>query len=360
MARIFILGNGQSIHTVRWLVHLAKEHEVTLLTFEGNNIPGISTIVFKGRKFGLIRYLIALPQLWFLLIIRKPHLIHAFYAGGYGLLGAFTFYRNYFLSVWGSDVYLFPKGNFLKKLILKVILSRPKLVFATSNDLSGQANKIYKRNYLIIPFGVDCDLYKNTKVDVAINQSKIIIGTVKSLEYVYGIDRLLNAFAIAVNTMPNHLIELVIVGDGKERINLINLASKLGIIDKVKFLGRLPQDQVPALLNQIDIFVALSRSESFGVAVLEASACSIPVIVSSIGGFPEVVIDKVTGFIVKDGDPQLAANKLLELILDPQLRKIMGENGRSFVEREYEWKNSLENFDVFITEYAGINESKYT
>lgn len=362
MARIFILGNGQSIHTIRWIEHLAKAHEITLLTFErGDSSAGITTISFRGDKFGAGRYLIALPQLWFYLLTLRPNLIHAFYGGGYGFLARLSFFRNCFLSIWGSDIYLYPRGSLIRTLILRSILAKPKLVFATSHHLAHQAELILQREYIVIPFGVDCDVYKKTITSSECDsQRKIVMGTVKALDYIYGIDRLLRAFAIVLNAQPNQPIELVIAGEGKDRASLIGLANELGISDRVIFLGRLHQDQVPKLLTRLDIFLALSRSESFGVAVLEASACSVPVIVSSVGGLPEVVIDGVTGFIISDGEPRLVADKILHLICNPLLRNKMGNSGRNFVEHEYAWAMSVESLDIYIERYAGANEIKST
>ncbi|NQU86186.1 MAG: DNA recombination protein RmuC, partial [Mariniphaga sp.] len=90
-------------------------------------------------------------------------------------------------------------------------------------------------------------------------------------------------------------------------------------------------------LNLMDIYVAMSRSESFGVAILEASACQLPVVVSNIGGLPEVVQDKITGFIVGSEDVEACADALVSLVKDRNLRNQMGKAGRKFVKEHYEW-----------------------
>ena len=101
--------------------------------------------------------------------------------------------------------------------------------------------------------------------------------------------------------------------------------------------------------------------ESFGVAVLEASACGKPVIVSRVGGMIEVVNDGVTGFIVPPRNSQQAANRILELILDPLLRQKLGSAGRKYVEDFFDLKMCLNNmisvYDDLLIKAANNSES---
>jgi glycosyltransferase involved in cell wall biosynthesis len=82
-------------------------------------------------------------------------------------------------------------------------------------------------------------------------------------------------------------------------------------------------------------------SESFGVAVVEASACEIPVVVSDVGGLPEVVENNISGFIVKSRDPEAAAIAIEKLILSKSLRLKMGNAGRERVLQNYNWTNNV-------------------
>jgi len=86
----------------------------------------------------------------------------------------------------------------------------------------------------------------------------------------------------------------------------------------------------------MDIFVIPSIRESFGVAAVEASSCSIPVIASDIGGLPEVVIDETTGFLVPPRDENAIADRIISLIDDPELRSQMGNEGRKYVKSIYD------------------------
>jgi glycosyltransferase involved in cell wall biosynthesis len=92
----------------------------------------------------------------------------------------------------------------------------------------------------------------------------------------------------------------------------------------------------------LDIYVALSRQESFGVAVIEAGAAGRPVVVSNVGGLPEVVRDGETGFIVPPNDPDAAADALERLVRDQLLRRQMGEAGAQHVAKNYSWDASVQ------------------
>ena len=92
----------------------------------------------------------------------------------------------------------------------------------------------------------------------------------------------------------------------------------------------------------IDIAVYPSVSESFGVSVLEASACEKPVIVSDAGGLPEVVENEVTGLIFPSKDVKKLFSKLELLLFDVKLREKLGKSGRERVIKHFNWEDNLE------------------
>ena len=154
----------------------------------------------------------------------------------------------------------------------------------------------------ITPFGVDTNkFFPQTGSNAQRNDRSFVVGTVKNLEEKYGIDRLIQMFAILQKKLTEDQTEtgreptLLIVGGGPERGAYERLAQHCGVSDRTTFVGNVPHDEVPSYLRKIDVYVALSRYESFGVAVIEASACGCPVVVSDVGGLPEVVHDGDNG-----------------------------------------------------------------
>ena len=161
----------------------------------------------------------------------------------------------------------------------------------------------------------------------------------------------MKAFARLKEQLASHPLKLLIVGGGSLDKELKIMAGQLGILQDTTFTGRVPYGEVPAYFHKLDIYAALSISESFGVAILEASSCGIPVVVSDAGGLPEVVADGETGFIVPAGDIGNTVDALKKLVLDEQLRVGMGKKGRNFVKARFDLRDSVSRM---ITVYEDL------
>lgn len=171
----------------------------------------------------------------------------------------------------------------------------------------------------------------------------------------YGIDVLIRAFKVLVDRNPDLDTLLVIVGEGPSRGEYESLVSSLGIMDKVHFMGKVPNEQLPSYYNSFSVSVSLSHSESFGVVAVEAMACGCPVVVSDADGFTEVVEDGATGFIVPRGNPEAAADALQKFIDVPDLRDKMGAAGIKRVKKLYDWNSNVE---LMYSIYTGLFSSK--
>lgn len=200
----------------------------------------------------------------------------------------------------------------------------------------------------VTPFGVDIDKFAYKRIEK--QDDEIIIGTVKTLLPIYGLDVLIDAFSIVVRNNPTLNLRLYIAGDGIELNNLRKQVEKLSLLDRVVFLGRISNDSVPEFLSRMYVYVALSRSdsESFGVAVVEAMSCGVPVVVSDADGFKEVVPNGVAGYVVPKNNAELAAERIMQLLSDKELVKKMGEAGRRHVIENYTWSSSVDKMiDVY-------------
>lgn len=340
---IVYLANASNIHTIRWAMHFAANYNVYVISFEPATIQGVKVLILSRITNGIHKYILAAPKVRSMLKEIKPDIFHAHYAGGYGLLGALVNQHPFVISVWGSDVYITPNKSWFHKKVLSYTLSHADFLCSTSHDMAKETRKYVEREILVTPFGIDVEEYKPqiSKTD----HIEIVIGTVKKLDILYGIDRLIRAFDIIRKQLHMMKLRLLIVGDGEARRDLESLVKKLGINHLTTFQGEVKQEEVSGYLNKIDIYVSLSRSESFGVAVLEASACGVPVVVSDAGGLPEVVLDGVTGYLIPGGNEELAANALERLICDKDLRDDMGKNGRNHVLKMYDSKTTTRIMD---------------
>ena len=349
--RIVYLANAANVHTRRFVEHFSERYCLTVLSFEEAEIKGAEVVLLKSPFRGLLRYLWVVPFVRSWMAQNRPAFVHAHYAGGYGLLAAFSGFHPFVLSVWGSDIYQVPKHSRAHRLLVKFMLAKADHLCSTSAAMAIEAKRYLNRDYLLTPFGIDLEKYQ--PFSVTKGHDSVIIGTVKKLDTLYGVDRLLRAFALLCEMMPQLACTLLIVGDGEERENLQRLALELGIASRVNFHGRAQQEDVPELLARMKVYVALSRSESFGVAILEASSCGVPVVVSDAGGLPEVVVDGVTGFVVKDGDPELAALAIKRLVEDNDLLRRMGIAGREHVVAQFAWEHTIKPMERLYSQLIG-------
>lgn len=344
--KILLLSGANSPHTLNWAnslvgaghdVYVASQHEVTTGYDKRVHIiqlPSQGVLGFIRSVFILKKHIAKIA----------PDVVNAHRAVRYTLLARLSKARPLVVSVWGSDVYDFPYQSKIHKAFIINNLLAADLVASTSHCMAEQTRSLVPElaEIPITPFGVDMQAYVQAQALVASN-NKLVIGTVKSMASKYGIDTLIEAFALLhekLKTTEPELaekLELRLVGDGPQQEEYQQLALKLGLADKVNFVGRVPHQEVPNELAKLDVYVALSRldSESFGVAIIEAGAARRPVVVSDAGGLPEVTIEGTTGLVVPRENPQAAADAIEKLVLNPELRVSMGEAGRKHVADNY-------------------------
>jgi L-malate glycosyltransferase len=338
---ILFLADAGNVHTQRWTKFFCSEgYKVIVCSFTKCRIAG-ATVIHMNRRWrlpGKVDYLLQSRMVNKAVAEFRPAIVHAHYASSYGFLGALTGFHPFVLSVWGSDVFLFPKRSFLHSAILQYCFSKADFLCSTSCAMADEVRKYTSKNIHITPFGVDTASYQAMGTP---SVHRRIIGTIKRLDPVYGIDTLIEAFALLKRrNIP--VDRLVIGGHGPQRGQLEQMVAQLGLGNDVEFLGQVPQEDVPRQLSRMAVFVALSRSESFGVAVLEASACGVPVVVSSVGGLPEVVADGISGLVVPPDDPVAAADAVEKLLRDEELYRHMSENARMLVKNRFEWKDACQ------------------
>lgn len=345
--KIVLLSNSMSIHTIQWAKYLTEQgmnvHVVSQQPM-GENFPkNISLTILPFQ--GFLGYFLNAFALKKLLKEIKPDLLNAHYASGYGTTARLVNFHPYILSVWGSDVFEFPYRSFFHKWLLQKNLKSSDVIASTSLSMASQTKQFVSNKKIeITPFGVNLDKFNPSNFLSDINSKTICVGTVKTLKYLYGIDVLLDALSIVYIDIKkefpdlSHQLKFKIVGGGTDLIELKKRAVDLGIDHITEFTGAVSHEDVPSELNQLDIYVALSRQESFGVAVVEAQAMGIPVVVSNVGGLPEVVRNGKTGFIVESENPKQAAHAIKKLILDTELRQSMSIDAKQFAHANFSWQ----------------------
>jgi len=165
--------------------------------------------------------------------------------------------------------------------------------------------------------------------------------TVARLQRHKGMDTVIAALPAILARAPD--VRYAVAGAGPDRERLEKLTHKLGLADRVRFLGGVTDQDLPALYNLASVYVGASRRserlgvEGFGISLVEASACGLPVVAGNSGGIPDAVQDGETGFLVPPEDPAALADAICRLLGDATLATRLGGNGRRAVETHFNW-----------------------
>jgi N-acetyl-alpha-D-glucosaminyl L-malate synthase BshA len=251
-------------------------------------------------------------------------------------------------TLHGTDITLIGlEPSFLS--VMKFSIEKSDGVTAVSRFLKEKTITNYgiNKEIEVIPNFVDTALFKrmaDTKLrkTIAPNGERILIH-ISNFRLVKRVTDVIRIFNLVLKKIPS---KLVLVGDGPDRSSCENLCRELELGDSVKFLGK--QAELVELLSAADLFLMPSQSESFGLSALEAMACEVPVISSSVGGLPELVVHGETGYIAEIGDVERMAKYAIELLSNNTRREMFAKAGR---------KRAVENFD--IDEIVGVYERHY-
>lgn len=339
--KICLLADATSIHTIKICDYLIKNnHQVFVVSLQKAKIDGVEVICFNENNvrnrsdLSKISYFFYVFKIKQIVNVIKPDILHAHYASSYGTIGSLINYHPYVLSVWGSDVYLFPNKSKIHKYILSKNLSKADCIMSTSEAMSKEVKKYTKKRVYITPFGVDFSIFKPTTKKTS--DGIIKIGITKTLNTIYGIDYLIKAFRIASDELRGRDIKLLIAGEGEHEEEFRNLVKRLNLDSQVEFLGFLNRQEIVSFYHMIDIAVFPSISESFGVSVIEAQACGKPVIVSDVGGLTEVTNPGETSIVVQSRNIQQLAEAIIDLSINQNVRDIMGKKAYEYVKSKYD------------------------
>jgi N-acetyl-alpha-D-glucosaminyl L-malate synthase BshA len=247
-------------------------------------------------------------------------------------------------TLHGTDITLVGlEPSFLP--VVKFSIEKSDGVTAVSRHLreKTQTNYGIDKDIRVINNFIDPDEYRripdaSAKHRLAPNGEKVLVH-VSNFRSVKRVADVISIFDIVRKKIPSLLL---LVGDGPDRSSCENLARELGIHHLVKFLGK--QLELVEILSCGDLFLMPSQSESFGLSALEAMACEVPVISSSVGGLPELVIHNQTGFIAEIGDVERMAKYAVDLLTNESKRRLFAQEGR---------KRAVEMFHVnkIVDEY---------
>jgi L-malate glycosyltransferase len=183
------------------------------------------------------------------------------------------------------------------------------------------------------------------KKEYGIGETEKVIIHVSNFRKVKRVPDVVRAFSIIRKQLP---AKLLLVGDGPEMPVVSHLVEELGLNEDVRFLGK--QDRLDELYSISDVKLLLSEKESFGLVLLEAMACGVPCIGTTIGGIPEVIEDGETGFLCELGHVEEIAEKAMRILTDPHLHTYMAKQAVQTVYKKFHSREIVGQYeDIYVS-----------
>lgn len=187
-----------------------------------------------------------------------------------------------------------------------------------------------------VPNAVDIEKFKVNPIDIKSKRLSVIF--IARLEMWKGIDTLLEVAKIVGNEMEE--VDFIIIGDGSLKRYIETVKARFN--KNIKVIGQVSPEFIPEMLANASVLILPSYMEGLPTVCLEALACEVPAVASNVGGVSEIIKDGETGYLFPAGDAQMCADRILKLLSDDKLRKMMGRNGRRLVKSVFTWEKVIE------------------
>jgi N-acetyl-alpha-D-glucosaminyl L-malate synthase BshA len=254
-------------------------------------------------------------------------------------------------TLHGTDITVLGYDPSLSDMI-KFGIEQSDVVTAVSNSLVRQTYElldVQKPIQTVYNF-VDERVYcrkdvSYLKKEYGIGENEKVIIHVSNFRKVKRVPEVVRAFSLIRKQLP---AKLLLVGDGPEMPVVSRLVEELGLNEDVRFLGK--QDRLDELYSISDVKLLLSEKESFGLVLLEAMACGVPCIGTTIGGIPEVIEDGKTGFLCELGNVEEIAEKAMQILTDPHLHTYMAKQAVQTVYKKFHSREIVGQYeDIYVS-----------
>ena len=349
---ICFLGSAESIHTLKWARYFAeKKHEVHLISY----VPLLKDYKAEDIKLYFLKKKIS-TEIWpFNTLLNlpfnlfrvkklikkiKPDIINAHYVTSYGTLASLLGFYPLVLTAWGSDILITPKKFPPSKWSVKYALSKADLITCDAEHMKEAMIKLGapESKIKIINFGIDIQKFspgqkdEKFKEELGISDCRTVIS-LRRLESICDVETLIKSIPLILKEVPD--TKFIVAGDGSQEENLKNLAKDLEITKDVKFVGQIPNNDLPRYLRIADVYVSTALSDGgISASTAEAMACGLPVVITDTGENRKWVTEGKNGFLIPVKSPEILAEKVIYLLNNENLRRQFGEISRETIRRK--------------------------
>lgn len=365
-------GIGNSVYNLAKILS-AQRHEITVFTPNYNNLVAEYNDIFKVRRlrpffsFGNAAVLPFLGK--HLKDFDAVHLHLPFIGASLSVLFHSFFYRKkkfiatYHMDLVGDRVFRKIIFWFYQKFIIPLILRRADKIIVSSYDYAEHSAiagyfKKYKNKFVEVPFGVDAGQFFPKEKDRDLMEKYFLppedriilfVGGLDRSHYFKGLNILLKSLKIIRDAGQDN-VRLMVVGRGEMESDYKDMAHALGVADRVVWNDEAVNQELPAHYNLADVFVlpSTTKSEAFGIVLLEAAACGKPLIASDLPGVRQVAED-CGGETAEPGNAEDLAEKIMRILDDAEKRRSMGEAARLKIEEKYNLEKISKRFiDLYL------------
>ncbi|MFH0924127.1 MAG: glycosyltransferase family 4 protein [bacterium] len=338
-----------------------RGHQIDIFTVNYLNAPSFETDghinIFRTQKRrGKIKIITRQIDLFWEIYKRnkedKYDLLHLFHPLA---LGGTAYFIHKFLKIplvvsfMGTDILNNPRSY---NYYLSIVINSADLILSPSQSQIDDAKKIgLKKDVQIIPHGTsfldkdkDC-LKRKTEIryKLGIGLSEVVILTVNRFDKRKRVDVLLKSYAELIKKVEK--VKFIIIGTGPEFISMTKMKDDLGLAGYLFFKGFISDNELKDYYLMSDIFVMHTTHEAFGIVYADAMACALPVVTTTVGAVPEVVVDGETGLLVPPLSPLKLADAILILINNKTLRLEMGLRAQQRAKKLFAWESIVDQYE---------------
>jgi glycosyltransferase involved in cell wall biosynthesis len=339
---MLLLGDARQVHLSRWGEYFAaRGYDVLAASLEPTPLVPTRCIHIGVPGFlpDALRYPLACGALQRIVGQFRPDVVSAHFVPNYGMMAALAYHRPWVLSAWGSDIMSVPEKSSFHRWRTQFVLDRAPWVTSDARVLTEKIESfgVPADRILTFPYGVDTDVFTP---GVAPPQPGPLILSNRKLESLYRIDVAIDAFAAVHEALPD--AALTIAGDGGEKRRLLAHANTSTGVSRIRFIGGVTHDRMPALLEAHHIFVSTSPADTTSVSLLEAMAVGLFPIVTDIPANREWIIDGENGRLVPPGEATRLAVAIIDAWRNPELRERAREHNARIIATRGRWVESMQ------------------
>lgn len=294
---------------------------------EGLKKIGVQVDLVAKNSFNPLAYIPFVTQSIYKLLFRKYDIIHAHYIPHSALIPAILKTKPLIVTLHGDDVRTYPWKNKVNLLLTRFVVNRSDRIISPSKEMKKMLVDRLNVDPLkihVLHHGADTELFKPFSKEYArkltrLPASKYVVLFVGRLVKEKGIPYVLRV----AHRLPGVLF--VFIGRGQLKTNLKNCL----------ILREKKHEDLPVWMSAADVLVLPSESEGLPSVIIESLGCGTPVIVSDVGGCPEVVRDGRTGYVIPVGDVDALADRIEYLLDNAEMRLDMGKVGREDMLERY-------------------------